>query len=393
MVLNRWTWIWISLFLCVQDGFAQVWQKCKTEGEPFALDSDILAFHSRTDDLYIPVVFHIVMPNDAEQPSVVQIQSQLDALNDNFQAYQSIQRVPSQFRNRVVLPNIHFCLAARDPQGNLSEGVTRTITNIPNIGQHVFSDGRQSVHYDVLGGKDAWNPEKYLNIWVAEISSFAARASFPEMGNPEEDGIVIDPSFLGRFGPSNTRFSEGRTLVHEIGHYLNLQHPWVEPGCDTDDGIEDTPIQDGPYFGCGSPVTSRSCGNIDMIQNFMQFGDDPCLLFFTRDQVSMMHSILMTVRSDLILNGSEICGIDEGSSESEVRVFYQADQKKLQIVGLSLDEKYNISFLSISGQIAYAFPVQERFTAEILTDRFPAGIYIVKIRGLSGVHTKKVFVH
>lgn len=393
MVLSRWTLIWVFLFVSVQGGFAQEWQKCKTQGEAVNVDSGFMEIHLRTDQLYIPVVFHIVLPNDADQPSVVQIQSQVDALNDNFQDFQSIQRVPSQFRSHVMPPNISFCLASRDPQGNPSEGITRTTTNIPNIGQHVFSDGRQSVHYDVLGGKNAWDTDKYLNIWVAKINSFAARASFPETGNPMEDGIVIDPNFLGRLGSTSDRFSEGRTLVHEIGHYLNLQHPWVEPGCAVDDDIDDTPIQDAPYFGCASPFTSRSCGSLDMLQNFMQFGDDPCLLYFTEDQVSMMQSILNTVRRNLILNGSEICGLTEVESNSDIGLFYQEGPGKLQLVGLNADKKYRVSLLSMSGQIAHNFAVQDRFTAEIQADRFPVGIYIVKIRGESSVLTKKVFVH
>ncbi|NBB88922.1 MAG: T9SS type A sorting domain-containing protein [Bacteroidetes bacterium] len=393
MELSRWTLIWVVFFVSVQGGFAQEWQKCKTQGNPVEVDSNFMATHLRTDQLYIPVVFHIVLPNDAEQPSVVQIQSQVDALNDNFQDFQSIQRIPSQFRSRVMPPSISFCLASRDPQGNPSEGITRTSTHIPNIGQHVFSDGRQSVHYDVLGGKDAWDTDKYLNIWVANINSFAARASFPGTGNSKEDGIVIDPSFLGRIGSTSGRFSEGRTLVHEIGHYLNLQHPWVEPGCAVDDDIDDTPIQDMPYFGCPSPVTSRSCGSRDMIQNFMQFSDDPCLLYFTVDQVSRMQSILNTVRRNLVLNGSEICGLAEVESNSDISVFYQSGPGKLQLVGLDVNKNYHVSLLSLSGQIAHNFRVQDRFTAEIQTDRFPAGIYIVKIRGESCVLTKKVFVH
>jgi hypothetical protein len=43
--------------------------------------------------------------------------------------------------------------------------------------------------------------------------------------NPAEQGVVINVHTLP--GGSLTRFNQGKTLVHETGHYLNLMHIWA----------------------------------------------------------------------------------------------------------------------------------------------------------------------
>jgi len=339
----------------------------------------------------IPLVFHLVLPEDVQGPSDTQLLSQVDALNENFQRLQSIQLVPTLFRSRLTIPHIQFCLASEDPSGAPHSGISRTTTGIQNIGQHFFSDGRQSVHHTLLGGKDAWDTERYLNIWVAEMTSFVGRASFPESGRKEEDGIVIDPDFIGKIGVPNQRFSEGKTLVHEVGHYLNLLHPWGDSGCETDDGLMDTPLQESPYFGCASPSNSRSCGTLDMVQNFMQFGDDPCLLYFTKEQVEMMRSILLTSRSKLIENGARICNRNQPNQEDNVQIFYARNPERIFIRGLQ-NQRFRIQVFNISGQLAHNFEVQDRYTTEINASSFPIGIYVVIVKGNEGLIKKKVAV-
>lgn len=387
---SRWLLCGIFIISCLSVGLSQSWERCDVRGTPLHLGNSIQNSYLRSEVLYIPLVFHIVLPAEVEEPSRLQLLSQLDALNDNFQKFQSLHLVPSIFRPHVALPRIEFCLATEDEDGLPHDGITRTTTSIRNIGQHIFSDGRQSVHHTVLGGRDGWDPERYLNIWVAELESFAGRANFPESGRPDEDGVVIDPSFIGKVGVPDSRFSEARTLVHEVGHYLNLQHPWVSSGCDLDDGIEDTPIQDGPYFGCVSPFDSQSCGTLDMTQNFMQFGDDPCLLYFTADQVQMMRAVLQNIRSGVIENGQQQCGHLSNPTQEDIRIFYAASNQRIFISGLRRAETYRIQTYDLSGRLAYDFEVRDRHTAEIQTRNFPNGVYVVWIEGSRGVKTEKV---
>ena len=76
---------------------------------------------------------------------------------------------------------------------------------------------------------------------------------------------------------------QGKTLIHEIGHYLGLSHMWHEGAC-VDDKVEDTPIQATSYLGCPE-FPSRSCGSVDMNMNFMDYVNDECMHMFTEGQM------------------------------------------------------------------------------------------------------------
>ena len=79
-----------------------------------------------TGAVYIPVVFHIVMPN----PNLVsdaQIQAQLDTLNkDFFGANGDSIGIPSYFKPFFGKSNIQFCLAQRTPDGDASTGIDKS---------------------------------------------------------------------------------------------------------------------------------------------------------------------------------------------------------------------------------------------------------------------------
>lgn len=97
----------------------------------------------------------------------------------------------------------------------------------------------------------------------------------------------------------------GRTLTHEIGHYLGLHHTWgsQQGDCTGDDGIEDTPPQEFAYYGCPT-IPKISCNSEDYFFNFMNFVDDECLSMFTQNQKEKMQYCLNNIRSELTLQES-----------------------------------------------------------------------------------------
>src|SRR5215211_8774932 len=76
----------------------------------------------------IPVVFHIV--NTQEQDiSDSQIASQINALNLDFRMKnEDLINIPDAFKPLAADSKIEFQLAKRDPQGNPTNGITRTHT-------------------------------------------------------------------------------------------------------------------------------------------------------------------------------------------------------------------------------------------------------------------------
>jgi hypothetical protein len=85
-------------------------------------------------------------------------------------------------------------------------------------------------------------------------------------------------------------YNLGATLVHEVGHWLGLEHTF-EGGCSqTNDGVGDTPAIREPTSGC--PLSRRdTCPNMpgaDQFENYMDYSDDRCMNLFTRGQIERM---------------------------------------------------------------------------------------------------------
>src|SRR5262249_54803001 len=113
-----------------------------------------------------------------------------------------------------------------------------------------------------------------LNIWVVYqmgTQGVAAYAYLPAGAaglGYKVDGVIAWYQYVG---PSS---SGPRTLTHEIGHTMNLSHPWgggtVATACG-DDGVEDTPVTEGGTS-CPSNKVDFSCDR-DTIKKTYQFDD------------------------------------------------------------------------------------------------------------------------
>lgn len=80
---------------------------------------------------YIPVVFHVVYNNLTENVSDAQLLSQLDVLNEDYRRL-NVDRTntPAAFEDLAADTYIQFIMAEVDPDGNPTDGITRTETTI-----------------------------------------------------------------------------------------------------------------------------------------------------------------------------------------------------------------------------------------------------------------------
>ena len=144
-----------------------------------------------------------------------------------------------------------------------------------------------------LGGSTPWSIDSFINVYVADLEACGLSGFSTQCDSLSEESsiIVIDYRFLGRNNMEG--LDRGFTLVHELGHYFGLSHPWGNDldGCISDDGIEDTPNQSGPYYGCPS-FPQRSCGSSDYYFTFMDYVDDSCMELFTPGQINKMIATL-----------------------------------------------------------------------------------------------------
>ncbi|HDR7068293.1 TPA: zinc metalloprotease [Bacillus cereus] len=259
----------------------------------------------------IPVVVHIVWNTEEQNISDEQVHSQIDVLNRDFRATNpDIANVPSTFKDSVSDARVEFFLATKDPDGNQTNGITRT-----NTTKQAFSADDNSVKSQSTDGADAWPADKYLNLWVCQLEDgLLGYAQFPG-GPPKTDGVVITYTAFGTTGTAAKPFHLGRTATHEIGHWFNLFHIWGDDAnaCNGSDRVDDTPNQGGDNAGSSQGAPNRpvikfphiSCNNGpdgDMFMNYMDYVDDDTMVMFTKGQVDRIDACLAGPRSSFLKN-------------------------------------------------------------------------------------------
>ena len=315
------------------------------------------------DDHIVPVVFHVIHEGGSENISYAQIEDQMRILNEDFARLNpDTTNTPAIFAQNSGDTNIEFRLAKIDPEGNCTQGVTRTYSNLTNGARNNVKELIQ------------WDPTRYMNVWVAKtIENFSddgnivlGFAQFPTDINsdPETDGIVLRHNYCGSIGSASSNY--GRTLTHEAGHWLNLVHIWGDQDCG-DDNVDDTPTGQEPNYGvCTNNfpyhvgVCSASNGQTitqssgEMFMNYMDYSDDFCMNTFSLGQGSRMRSAisqyrnLLTSESNLIATGTND---DHVMVECEPITEFEADFAfGCKGDGIEFESKtYNTSLSSITG--------------------------------------------
>lgn len=258
----------------------------------------------------IPVVFHVVYQNSTENIPDSRLTDQLAALNDDYRKLNSDwTSTPATWQSLVADCEVNFCLATLDPNGNPTTGITRTSTT-----DNSFSTDDQ-IKYTSQGGKDAWDRNQYLNIWVGDLGGgLLGYAQFPG-GPAATDGVVLHYLYTGTTG-AQPPYNLGRTATHEVGHWLGLYHIWGDDGnaCTGSDLVSDTPNQASENYQCWSPGTVRTdaCSPSApgfMWMNYMDYTDDACMYMFTNGQKTRITATLNGPR--LSLQSSNGCGTQQ----------------------------------------------------------------------------------
>ena len=256
----------------------------------------------------IPVVVHVVWRTNNQNISDTQIQSQIDILNADFNRTNiDALNTPNIWKNIAADCEIEFCLANIDPSGNPTTGITRTQTNT-----NQFQMSGPSVADASSGGKEPWDVNHYLNMWVCNLGGgLLGYASQPSDVLSSNDGVVINYTNFGNSGSSNTPYHKGRTATHEVGHWLNLDHIWGDNNCGNDH-ITDTPKQEEDNTGCpGFPHNANSCNtsnnNGDMFMNYMDYTNDQCMNLFTEGQETRMLAAINEYRPNILTNS--LCSV------------------------------------------------------------------------------------
>ncbi|MBL7926267.1 MAG: T9SS type A sorting domain-containing protein [Bacteroidia bacterium] len=255
----------------------------------------------------IPVVFHVLynVNNATQNVSDARIMEQLNVINLDFSHTNAdAGNAPAPFLAVAANTNIQFCLAQRDPNGAATTGIIRKQTSVTSFTQN------NNVKFNSTGGADAWPVASYMNVWVCQLGSgLLGYAQFPG-GTASTDGIVVLNGSVG--GPAapgtSSPYHLGRTLTHEVGHWLNLRHIWGDANCGND-LVNDTPTQQTSNGGCPSypHVTCSNGPNGDMFNNYMDYVNDNCMNMFTAGQSARSNALFAPGGARVSLTTSQGC--------------------------------------------------------------------------------------
>jgi len=345
----------------------------------------------------ITVVFHIIHQGEpiGSGPNISnhKIFEQLDIVNKDFSFKNSDKvLIPSAFSNLAANAEIQFCLAKEDEYGNPTSGIVRY--QKPNINSTGYID-------NTIKPQTQWDPLKYMNVWIVRMPkpNILGYAYFPvpSIVGSTKDGVVISHTKFGNVGSS----SKGRTLVHEIGHYLGLPHVWgfKENDCSEDDQIQDTPSTFAPYYGCPA-YPQITCGTSDMFMNYMDYVNDDCMHMFTEGQKVIMQHILSNQRSGLKNTATTHCNIAVHTNATAkmhdvVTLFPNPCRSE---VNITLPENQYIASVRIydsNGSHIGNAPISSRSTLnelKISTESLESGIYMAQIETNAGNSYVKRFI-
>ena len=211
----------------------------------------------------VPVWFHVITPDGVTgNVSDAKVEEQIAVLNLGFGGFYGGAK-----------SGFHFELA----------GITRT-TNADwyaaKAGTGPERDMKQTLH------RGGWET---LNVYSSLAGGYLGYAYLP--GLPESrqyiDGIVLRWQSMPKVSTAFVgRYDLGYTLIHETGHWVDLEHTFFG-GCNAKgDFVDDTPAMLVPTRGCPEGKDTCSEPGLDPIHNFMDYSDDPCYTEFTAGQVA-----------------------------------------------------------------------------------------------------------
>jgi hypothetical protein len=277
----------------------------------------------------IPCVVHVIRNSNGSlgDISVSKVESGIRILNEDFKAIAGTNGANG------TDCQIEFYLAETAPDGSSTNGITYS----NNTTWYNDSGG----YYDTL----AWDPNRYMNIYTNTASGALGYVPWlPQEGSigSNADRVVVLWETYGENGPIGPPFNLGRTLTHEVGHFLGLHHTFND-GCggscsSSGDLVCDTAPQNSATSGCNG----SSCSGTPPDDNYMDYSDDQCMEKFTPDQSRRMRCTILNYRQQIA---------EEGDGEPDYMSLEQSGTLPTAIDPAGADLEVRINELETGGYV------------------------------------------
>lgn len=364
----------------------------------------------------IPVVVHILSNGDAigtnENLVDGRVFSQIQSLNQDFRR---MLGTPGYNENEVGADTeIEFCLAQRKPDGTATDGIDRITTSTASF--------TTRANVEAMKATTQWDPLQYFNIWVVNFSGslnlLLGYAQFPSSsglaglnsngGAANTDGVVIRYTSFGNQaifpgGPYDDTYNGGRTTTHEVGHALGLRHIWgdgngdyqtLTPDCTASDFCNDTPVAGYLHYGCQSGTDScfDDTGQVDMVENYMDYSDDACMNIFTINQKARIVAVMNNAIRRVELKTSNACSpplsVIQESFNNSVSIYPNPVSNALNYVVKNNFEVQTIMINDISGKEIFRNN-NAVIPSQIDVSSLSSGVYFVTFKSDTNLVTKK----
>lgn len=264
----------------------------------------------------VPVVFHVIHLGEpigtGTNVSDEAIKRALRVCNERYRNMNNGGGADTQ---------IEFALAVRDPNGNCTNGITRTdySSNTQYANYGIKLDGSQGITDAQLKAIISWNRSKYYNIYIiseiddnnggAGTQGYAYMAS--SHGNSTDGAVFMASNLIQDFD---------QTMIHELGHAFNLYHTFegdnngnsCPPNSNPTtqgDRCADTPPHKRSPSDCNTTGTNSCDGgssNALFVHNYMDYSSSTCATQFTADQGARMRAACASTRSSFFTSNNAL---------------------------------------------------------------------------------------